>query len=56
MFNGNFEIRKDSNNMVVMIEIEDGILLKLKWTSSYTQNVAYLSHHGEVIILSSIFL
>jgi len=45
MFSGKVEIRKDSDNMVVMIGMEDERLLKLKGTSSYTQNASYLSHH-----------
>ena len=44
----------DSDNMVVMTEMEDGILLKLKGTSTHTQNVAYLSPHGQVLIPSSL--
>jgi len=40
--------------MVVMTEMEDGRLLNLKGTSAHTQNVAYLSHHDECIIPSSI--
>jgi hypothetical protein len=54
MFDGKVEIRKDSDNMVVMTRMEDGRLLKLKGTSAYTQNVAYLSHHSEGIIPSSL--
>jgi hypothetical protein len=54
MFGGKVEIRKDSNNMVVMTGMEYGRLLKLKGTSSDTQNVAYLSHHGEGKMPSSI--
>jgi hypothetical protein len=34
MFGGKVEIRKDSENMVVMIGVEDGRLLKLKGTSA----------------------
>jgi hypothetical protein len=54
MFGGNVEIRKDSDNMVVMTRIEDGRLLKLKVTSSHTQNFAYLSHHNVGIMTSSL--
>jgi hypothetical protein len=54
MFGGKVEIRKDSDNMVVMTRMEDGRLLKLKGTSSHTQNVAYLSHHDAGIIPSSL--
>jgi len=50
MFDGKVEIRKDSNNMVVMTGMEDGTLLKLKGTSTHKQNVAYLSHHDVGII------
>jgi transposase InsO family protein len=34
--------------------MEDGRLLKLNGTSSHTQNVAYLSHHSEGIMSSSL--
>jgi transposase InsO family protein len=34
--------------------MEDGRLLKLNGTSSHTQNVAYLSHHGEGIMSSNL--
>jgi hypothetical protein len=54
MFDGKFEIRKDLDNMVVMIGMEDAILLKLKGTFAYTQNVACLSHHCEGIMSSSL--
>jgi hypothetical protein len=50
MISGKVEIRKDFDNMLVMTGMEDGRLLKLNGTSSHTQNVAYLSHHGEGII------
>jgi hypothetical protein len=46
--------KKDSDNMVVMIGMGDGRLLKLNVTSTHSQNVAYLSHHGECIIASSL--
>jgi hypothetical protein len=35
MFGDKVEIRKDSNNMVVMTGVEDGIFLKLKRTPSH---------------------
>jgi transposase InsO family protein/adenylate kinase family enzyme len=54
MFGGKVEIRKDSDNMVVMTGIEDGRLLKLNGTSSHTHTVAYLSHHDSGIIPSSL--
>jgi hypothetical protein len=54
MFNGKNEIRKDFDNMVVTTEMEDGRLLKLKGTFSHTHNFAYLSHHGEGIMPSSL--
>jgi transposase InsO family protein len=40
--------------MVVVTEMEYGRFFKLKVTSTHTQNVAYLSHHGEGIIPSSL--
>jgi hypothetical protein len=55
MINGKVEIRKDSDNMVVMTRIEDGRLLKLNGTSSHTHIVAYLSHHDSGIIPCSLF-
>jgi len=54
MFGGKFEIKKDSDNMVVMIRIEDGRLLNLNGISSHTHTVAYLSHHDSGIISSSL--
>jgi len=36
MFGGIVEIQKDSDNMVIMNEMEDGRLLKLKGTSTHT--------------------
>jgi hypothetical protein len=47
MFGGKYETSKDSNNIVFITEMEDGILVKLKGTSSHTKNVVYLSHHGK---------
>jgi hypothetical protein len=44
IFDGNVEIRKASDNMVVMTRVEDERLLKLKGTSAHAQNSAYLSH------------
>jgi hypothetical protein len=44
----------DSDNMVVMTEMEDRRLLKLKGTSSHTQNATYLSHQDASIIPSSL--
>jgi hypothetical protein len=54
MIGGKVEIRKDSDNMGVMIEMEDGRLLKLNGTYAHTQTVAYLSHHDLGIIPSSL--
>jgi len=54
MFGGKVEIKKDSYNIVFMTRMEDGRLLKLKGTSSHTQNVAYLSHHDVGIMSSSL--
>jgi hypothetical protein len=48
------EIRKASDNMVVMTGVEDGRLLKLKGTSVHAQNSAYLSHHDEGTLPSSL--
>jgi hypothetical protein len=41
--------------MLVMTGMEDGRFLKLNGTSSHTQNIAYLSNHGEGIMSSSLF-
>jgi hypothetical protein len=54
MFGGKVEIRKDSNNMLVMTGMEDGIFLKFNGTSSHTHIVAYLSHHDSCIMLYSL--
>jgi hypothetical protein len=54
MISGKVELQNDSDNMVVMTRMEDGRLLKLNGTSVHTQNVAYLSHHNEGIISSSL--
>ena len=54
MIGGKVEVRKDSDNMLVMTRMEDGILLKLNGTSSHTHNAAYLFGHGEGIISSSL--
>jgi hypothetical protein len=54
MIGGKFEIRKDSDNMLVMTRMEYGRLLKLNGTSAHTQNAAYLSDHGEGIMSSSL--
>jgi hypothetical protein len=40
MFGGKVEIRKDSDNMVVMTRIEDGRPLKLNGTSAHTHTVS----------------
>jgi len=42
--------------MLIMIGMEDGRMLRLNETSTHTQNVAYLCHHGEGIIPSSVLL
>jgi hypothetical protein len=54
IFSGKVEIRKDSDNMVGMTEIEDGRLLKLKGTSTQAKKFAYLSHHNEGTMQSSL--
>jgi hypothetical protein len=54
MFGGKVEIRKGYDNMVVMIIMEDGKLLKLKGTTAHTQTATYLSHHDSGIMSSSI--
>jgi hypothetical protein len=54
IFGGKVEIRKSSENMVVMTGVEDGRLLKLKGTSIHAQNSAYLSHHDEGTLPSSL--
>ena len=53
MFDGIVEIRKSSNNQVIMTGYEDGKLLKLKGSSARFQNYAYLSQHGEGNLSSS---
>jgi hypothetical protein len=40
--------------MVVMIEWEDDKLLKLKGTSAWAHDFAYLSHYGEGTLSSSL--
>jgi hypothetical protein len=54
MFGGKVEIRKDSDNVVVMAGMEYGRLLKLNGTSTHTQMVAYLSHYDSGIMPSSL--
>ena len=54
MIGGKVELRKDSNNMLVMTGMEDGILLKLNGTSTHTHNATYLSDLGEGIMSSSL--
>ena len=41
MFDGIVEIRKSSDNQVIMTGYEDGKLLKLKGSSARVQNYAY---------------
>ena len=53
MFDGIVEIRKSSDNQVIMTGYEDGKLLKLKGSSARIQNYAYLSEHGEGNMSSS---
>ena len=53
MFDAIIEIRKYSDNQVIMIGYEDGKLLKLKGSSARFQNYAYLSQHGEGNMSSS---
>ena len=55
VFNGKVEIWNNSNNMVVMTEMEDGRLLKLNGTPAHTHTILYLYHHDSCIIPSSIF-
>ena len=43
MFDGIIEIRKSSDNQVIMTGYEDGKLLKLKGSFARVQNYAYLS-------------
>jgi hypothetical protein len=54
IFDGKVEIRKASENMVVMIGVEDERLPKLKRTSTYAHNSAYFSHHSEGTFPSSL--
>jgi hypothetical protein len=54
MISGKVEIRKDFDNMLVMTGKEDGRLLKVNGTSAHTKNVAYLPHHSECIMPSSL--
>src|SRR5216684_3359847 len=53
MFDGIVEIRKSSDNQVIMTRYKDGKLLKLKGSSARFQNYAYLSQHGEGNMSSS---
>ena len=53
MFDGIVEIRKSTDNKVIMTGYEDGKLLKLKGSSIRAQNIAYLSQHGEGNLSSS---
>jgi hypothetical protein len=54
MIGGKVEIRKDYDNMLVMIRREDGRMMKLNGISTHTHNVSYLSNHGEGMTSSSI--
>ena len=54
MFDGIVEIRKSSNNQVIMTRYEDGKLLKLKGSSVRVQNYSYFSQHGEGNLSSSL--
>jgi len=54
MIDGKFEIQKYYDNKLFMTGMEDRRLLKLNGTFSHTQNVAYLSHHGEGKMSSSL--
>ena len=47
MFDGIIEIRKYSNNKVIMPEYEDENLLKLKCCSATVQNFSYMSQLEE---------
>jgi hypothetical protein len=54
MFDGKVEIRRYFDNMVIMTGLEDEKLLKLKGTSAWVHNYAYLSHHDKGILSSNI--
>jgi len=54
MFNGIKEIRKSSNNKVVMIGKEDEKLLKLHGGYAKSRNFAYLTHQEKGTLSSSI--
>jgi hypothetical protein len=54
MFDGTVEMKRYSNNMVVMIGWEDDKLLKLKGTYAWAQNSTYLSHYDEATLSSSL--
>jgi len=54
MFDGKVEIRRSSDNMVVMTGWKDEKLLKLKGVFAREQNFAYLSHDDEGTLSSSL--
>ena len=49
IFDGIVEIRRDSGNMVMIIGVKDGRLLKLKGTSTFAHNFAYHAHQNDFI-------
>ena len=54
IFDGIVEIRRSSDNMVMMTGVEDGRLLKLKGTFACAQNFAYHAHQNEGTLSSSL--
>jgi hypothetical protein len=54
MFDGQVEIKRSSNNMIIMTGWEDGKLLKLKGTYEHAHNFSYLSHHDKGTLSSSL--
>jgi len=47
MFDGKIEVRKASDDSLVMMGIEEERLLKLQGTSVCAQNLSYNSHYEE---------
>eukprot|EP00253_Pinus_taeda_P035923 PITA_35923 len=47
MFDGNLEVRKESDHSLVMRGIEEERLLKLQGTSARAQHFSYISHYEE---------
>lgn len=54
MFNGKVEIRRSSDNQIVMLGLEDEKLLKLKGTSIRSKNFAFLAHQEKGTLPSSL--